>query len=255
MLLQSQPWPKLNERELNRKVFIVPLGSMEQHGHHLPVFTDTLLVEAIASGVHDKLAEDVVLLPTLWCGHSTHHLAYPGTVSVSQSVYQALISDICDSLIKTGAKKILLLNGHGGNDVPVRYSLREIKSRNKAAPEAKVVFASYWALAAESLRRVRESEIGGMGHACEMETSLMLFLHEALVDMEKALRDGPQQKPPYRVVDMQQGTPFYMVEEFDEISNTGTVGHADLATAEKGRRFYEGIVSEVAAFVADLKTW
>lgn len=255
MRLQHLTWLNVQQMDLRSRIVLLPLGSTEQHGHHLPLFTDTALVEAVASGVHDRLPDDILLLPTLWCGHSTHHMAFPGTVSVTQSVYQALIGDFCDSLVKAGARKIFLLNGHGGNDVPVRYALREVKSRHPDVEGLHIVLASYWNIAAKTLREVRESDIGGMGHACEMETSMMLHLQNEHVQMDKARRDGPAQHPPYRLTDMQQGTVYYSVSEFHEISETGTVGEPTLASAEKGRRFYEGVVEEVTAFVSDFKTW
>lgn len=255
MHLHQFTWQSFKQMSPESRVFVLPLGSTEQHGHHLPLSVDSLLVDAVARGVHDRLPDQVVLLPALWCGHSTHHMNFPGTVSVSQPVYQALIGDICGSLIAGGARKIFLLNGHGGNDVPVRYSLRNIKSQHRDKPDLKIVFASYWSLASETLRAVRESDVGGMGHACEMETSMMLFLHADHVHMDLARRDGPTQIPPYRLTDMQQPTPFYMVEEFHEISETGTVGAPELASADKGKRFYEGIVTNVAKFVEDFKKW
>lgn len=255
MLLQSLTWPEVAAGLLADKVVVLPLGSVEQHGHHLPLITDTALAEGVCRGVHDVMGDEIAVLPTLWCGHSTHHLAFAGTVSLSQSVYQAVIIDICDSLIRAGAKKILLLNGHGGNDIPVRYALREVKTRHADRDEVKVVFASYWSLASATLTKVRESEVGGMGHACEMETSLMMMLAGELVRRDKIRNDGPEQRPPYRVYDMQRGTPFYMVEEFDELSETGTVGQPELASKEKGRLFFEGIVEEVCAFIREFRGW
>ena len=255
MELASLTWPDLTTSSSTDKVAIVPLGSIEQHGHHLPLITDTALAEAVARGVHENLRDETILIPTLWCGHSTHHLAFPGTISLSQEVYKLVLSEVCHSLVKSGFRRIFLLNGHGGNDIPARYAMREIKTRHTDVEGLKVVFASYWNLAADELRGIRESEIGGMGHACEMETSLMLHLHPQLVRMEKAERDGPTQKPPYRQYDMLSGSPVYMVEEFHELSRTGTVGHPDLASAEKGQRFYQAIVESVTAFVRDFKSW
>jgi len=255
MNLKSLTWPEVEKCRLESKVVIVPLGSLEQHGHHLPLITDTALVEGVVQGIQRRMPDEIMLLPALWCGHSTHHLEFPGTISISQSTYQLVIQDICNSLVRAGARRILLLNGHGGNDIPVRFALREVKSTHSEIPDLKIVFASYWNLAAAALRKVRQSEIGGMGHACEMETSLMLYLHDDLVKMNRARRDGPQQIPPYRLCDMQQGLPYYMVEEFHEISETGTVGHPDLASKEKGRLFYEGILDAVCAFIKDFGSW
>src|SRR5262249_12690165 len=150
---------------------------------------------------------------------------------------------------------VLLLNGHGGNDIPVRAALREVKTRLHGRQGIHLLFASYWMLAAESIRQIRESELGGLGHACEMETSLMLQLHPERVRMDLARRDGPKHTSPYRKADMQHAKPAYSVSEFHEISDSGVVGHPDLATAEKGRRFFEAIVHDVSGFVEDLLTW
>jgi creatinine amidohydrolase len=88
-----------------------------------------------------------------------------------------------------------------------------------------------------------------------METSIMLHLSPQQVRMERARRDGPQHPSPYRKADMQLAKPVYYVSEFNELSSTGVIGHPDLATAEKGKRFLEGIVREVTVFVDDLLTW
>ena len=114
--------------------------------------------------------------------------------------YIQLVIELCRSVVGLGARKVFLLNGHGGNDVPVRAALRELKSE---FPKERFVFASYWSLAAESIKRVRESGPGGLGHACEMETSIMLHLCPSRVKMSLAKRDGPRHVDPYRKADMQ----------------------------------------------------
>ena len=151
-----------------------------------------------------------------------------------------------------GAKKVFILNGHGGNDTPLRAALRELKT---AVPQTRFAFASYWTLATKTLREVRESEMGGMGHACEMETSVMLHLNPDRVHLDRAVRDGPMHTDVYRKADMQFGRPVFFVNEFDEVTKSGVMGHPDLASAEKGHRFLDGIVSEVSAFVEHFLTW
>jgi creatinine amidohydrolase len=117
------------------------------------------------------------------------------------------------------------------------------------------VFASYWTLAQASIKATRESELGGLGHACEMETSIMLHLHPGRVKASLARRDGPKHTDEYRKADMQHGRPIYFVNEFNEISRTGTVGHPDLASAKKGKEFLDGIVGEVTDFVDAFLKW
>ncbi len=255
MRLETLTSPEVKALPIDKLVVLAPLGSFEQHGAHLPLTTDTDIVTAIANAAEATLHDNVLSLPCLWVGHSTHHMRFPGTVDVKQMHYIALIEDLCASLLAMGARKILLLNGHGGNDVPVRTALREVKSAHPNRSETHVVYSSYWMLAAESIRQIRESEMGGVGHACEMETSLMLHLHPAKVKMPEARRDGPKHESPYRKADMQLAKPVYEVKEFHEISESGVIGHPDLATAVKGARFFEAIVKDVTAFLKDFLTW
>ena len=183
-----------------RKVVLLPLGSFEQHGPHLRLTTDSDIVTAVARGVEALRPEKVLCLPTLWPGHSTHHAFFPGTLSVGQMPYMQLVIELCRSVVNMGGTKVFLLNGHGGNDVPVRAAMRELKSQS---PRVRFVFASYWSLAAESIKRVRKSGPGGLGHACEMETSIMLHLCPDRLKMSLAKRDGPRHVDRYRKADMQ----------------------------------------------------
>ena len=255
MFLDKMTWPEVKELDFSRLVVLLPLGSFEQHGHHLPLTTDTRIVTAIAEASEAGRPDRVLLLPTLWPGHSTHHLIFPGTLNIEQMNYVRMIIDLCGSMIGMGGRKLFLLNGHGGNDVPVRAALREVKTKFPAVAGLHTVFASYWSLAAQTIKEVRESDLGGVSHACEMETSLMLHLCPKEVRMDRARPDGPQHPSPYRKADMQAAKPVYMVNEFHELSTTGAIGRPDLATAEKGKRFLDGIVRDVTSFIDDFLTW
>src|SRR5215472_2560317 len=198
MVLADLSWPEI--RTAGSRICLVPLGSLEQHGPHLPLWTDTAIVSAIASQVEQRLPDVVLLAPAQPIGYSPHH-AHFGCLSLDLAGYVALIRSLCRSFAAMGFDKLLLLNGHGGNDVPCRAALCELKEEQ---PALRVVLASYWTLAAEAFRGIRSSPIGGMGHACEMETSVMLTLHPGQVDMTKAKDDGPlvrrvKQNPEQRV--------------------------------------------------------
>ena len=252
MLLENLTWPEVKKLKLANKVVVFPLGSFEQHGHHLPLTTDTDIVTAVARGLEKARPNRVLCLPTLWPGHSTHHLFFPGTLSVKQMPYIQMVIELCSSIVNFGAQKVFLLNGHGGNDVPLRAALRELKS---LFPKIEFVFASYWSIASKSIKETRESDLGGLGHACEMETSIMLHLCPERVKMKFARRDGPKHTDVYRKSDMQYGRPVYFVNEFHEVTKTGAIGHPDLASAEKGKRFLDGIVREVTEFVDEFAKW
>ncbi len=255
MLLENMTWPEVKQLDFDRLVVVSPLGAFEQHGHHLPLTTDTDIVTAIARRVEGARPQQVLCLPSQWAGHSTHHLSFPGTISVSQMHYVHLVVDVCRSIAQMGGRRIFFLNGHGGNDVPLRAALREIKTDLGAVQNLHVVSASYWQLAAATIARHRESGPGGVSHACEMETSIMLHLWPDRVRMDLARRDGPQHPSPYRKADMQLAKPVYYVAEFQELSESGVIGHPELASADKGQAFLDGIVGEVGAFVDDFLTW
>jgi creatinine amidohydrolase len=252
MLLKNLTWPEAKSLDFSKLVVLFPTGSFEQHGPHLPFTTDTDIASAIAEAIEQRMPDRVLLLPALWPGHSTHHMHFAGTLNVSQMPYIQLITELGKSMASMGAQKVFILNGHGGNITPLQAALRELKS---AVPDTRFVFASYWTLAAKTLREVRESEFGGLNHACEMETSVMLHLHPERVKLNRALRDGLPHTDPYRKADMQYGRPVFFVNEFHEVTESGVMGHPDLATAEKGKRFLDGIVVEVAAFVEHFLTW
>ena len=256
MVLAHLSWPEI--RTAKSRICLVPLGSLEQHGPHLPLWTDTAIVSTIASRVEQRLPDVVLLAPVQPIGYSPHH-AHFGCLSLDLASYIALIRSVCRSFAAMGFDRLLLLNGHGGNDVPCRAALCELKEEH---PALQVLLASYWTLAAEAFRGIRSSPIGGMGHACEMETSVMLTLHPEQVDMKKAKDDGPlvrsgkqssdepAKSPIVRVSDMLQPSPYFMVRNFDEISDNGTIGAPSFASAEKGERFLDAAVNAVCALVA-----
>src|SRR5262245_28829184 len=127
MLLQDLTWPEVKSLDFRQLVVALPTGSFEQHGPHLPFTTDTDIVSAVASGVERALSARVLLTPTLWPGLSTHHMHFPGTMDVPQPIYIELITELGKSLASMGARKVFILNGHGGNDTPLRAALRELK--------------------------------------------------------------------------------------------------------------------------------
>ena len=253
MLLENLTWPEVKSLNFDTKIVLFPLGSFEQHGPHLPLTTDTDIVTALARRIEQVRPETVLCLPTLWPGHSTHHLFFPGTLSVSQMPYIHMTVELCRSIVKMGAKKVFLINGHGGNDLPIKTAMRELKTE---FPTVQFVFASYWSLASQTIKQVRESELGGLGHACEMEASIMMYLHPDRVKMHLAKNDGRSKyQDTYRKTDMMHSRAIFFVNEFHEVSDTGTIGFPEMATAEKGKKFVDGIVQDVTKFVDDFLKW
>jgi creatinine amidohydrolase len=252
MRLEYARWPDL--ADLEERIFVVPLGSLEQHGPHLPLFTDSLIISHIAERVEQLRSERIVTLPVQWLGHSPHHRRF-GCLSLDLQPYIDLIRGICRSLVHLGARKIFLLNGHGGNDIPCKAAQRELKSEFEELHDLYIVYATYWNLAAEQFGAIRSSPEGGMGHACEMETSVLLAKNPDLVEMSKAARGGPGPEMGYRKIDMLKPPPFSLINEFDELSPSGVLGMPELATPEKGARFLEAAADAVVVLIDEMGTW
>lgn len=252
MRLEQCKWPEL--AQVRERIFVLPLGSLEQHGPHLPLFTDSLIISHISNRVEQLRSEQIVMLPVQWLGHSPHHRRF-GCMSLEFDSYVQMIRGLCTSAIHLGARKILLLNGHGGNDTPCKAAQRTLKSEYEQLEDLYIVYAAYWNLAAEQFTATRSSPIGGMGHACEMETSILLAKNPELVDMSKAKRGGPSPDMGYRVSDMLKPLPFSLISEFDEISENGVIGMPEFATAEKGERFLEAAAQAVVSLLEEMANW
>jgi creatinine amidohydrolase len=252
MLFEQLKWHEL--KHISSKVFVVPLGSLEQHGPHLPLGTDSWIAGEIARRVEQEIADKVVLLPVLWLGHSPHHQNF-GCASVDMRPYMDMLSGLCRSLAGSGARKILLLNGHGGNESPAKAALREVKDHLRSIPELYIAFASYWNLAAARIKELRESPTGGMGHACELETSILLDVAPDAVDTSAIEPDGLRGESKFLQHDMLAAQPYFLVNDFHEITRSGVFGMPQYASAEKGKHFLDAIVESVLEFIRDFETW
>lgn len=235
--LAELTWPEVEA--LDREVVVlIPTGSLEQHGAHLPLFTDSLIATAVAEAAEKALPTQVLLTPTLWLGASGHHLRFPGSLSASFETYEGAIQDVVSCLLPHGFRKFLVLNGHGGNTSPNDIAMRRLKARH---PEATLGHTGYFAFCESVIAETLEGPLKGMRHACEAETSLMLHLHPHLVRSDRLRDDGLVSEPPV----------LSPVHHFDEITEAGSFGYATLGTAEKGRRIFEaainGVVAEIGA--------
>ena len=221
-------------------IALLPTGATEQHGPHMPTGTDTFAVEHIARGAAARVTAGipVVVTPTLPFGSSGHHLAFGGTMSIGTETYYRLVSDLCESLITSGFKRIFILNGHGGNNELVQLVARDLALKHPADMAA----ASYWVAAWDALVAQQAPELGNLpGHAGAFETSLVLALQPHLVKEPRPHRaDGGAGNPrsfypPVRVARHGSG------QEIEGYSDS-----PDRATAEHGRRFLETAVAEIA---------
>src|SRR4051795_5178618 len=140
--------PALRDLDRDRTLVVAPIAACEQHSRHLPVFTDSILCGAVADGVERALPDRVLLLPLLWLGASEHHLPFGGTLTATLPTYETLLVELLSPLLRQGFRRVLLLNGHGGNIDPLRVALRRLDAE---FPRALLTGAAYWEIAAAEL--------------------------------------------------------------------------------------------------------
>lgn len=249
MELANLTWPDVDALDRDTPV-IIPVAALEQHGHHMPVFTDSLLLGEIIRRAHEQVQESTLLVPLMWLGNSHHHMDFPGTVSAEPRVWLDLLSGLVENFITHGFRRIIVFNGHGGNDVPGRQATFELRQRYRERADLLLLFATYWNLAAPN-DTIPDLVQDRMQHACEWETSMILRLNPDLVKDHQSTED----------VDI--GNPFLPAARawiIPDRTATGHIGAASAATAEKGEQlfqaFSEGVVSMIRRVIDwDGKSW
>lgn len=232
-------------------VAVVPTGSLEQHGAHLPVGTDSLLAEAVSRESVERVVEhgsEAVVFPAIWTGFSPHHVPLGATVSLAKETLVALLDDVCSSLIDAGFESILLVNGHGGNRPAVSLVSGDIGTRQA---DTDVGDVSYLALARPFVNDIREGEPGSAYHAGEIETALMLHLYEEFVAMDQARDHREDPVTSFSGSDMFHGGPLGMRRTYDRLTEDGVRGEPSLATAETGAALFEGISERLAELIEE----
>jgi creatinine amidohydrolase len=228
--------PALRQIVRDSTLVIAPIAACEQHGPHLPVFTDTILATAVAEGVEQLLPDRVLLLPTFWLGASDHHLPFGGTLTAALPAYEQILVELLTPLLDADFSRVLVLNGHGGNNDPLRVALRRL---DRLYPRAILTGAAYWDLAAVEIAGLCEGPLKGVGHACEVETSLMLHLRPDLV-VDDQVRDDPDTTP-------MELAGLLWARDFGRKTDHGVVGYPERAEAERGGRMLAAIVGRVAS--------
>lgn len=249
-------WPEINDAVEMGKVCIVPCGSVEQHAPHLPLDTDIVCPAEIARGAGRQAPDRILVLPPVSYGYTGHVMDFPGTINSHFEHFIHHVLDITKSLAYHGFKKILLLNGHGSN-MP---NLDLVARRTNLETDGECVLAAWWNLLTvdkEFLPRWRQSEFpGGCAHACELETSLYLYLDGDNVRKDQIRSRNitiNEEKSPFNWVDLFGAGPATLVSWTSSYTESGVAGDPELATAEKGRLAYEEAVKQLLRFVEYFK--
>jgi creatinine amidohydrolase len=241
MRFHDMTCPQLRTVPRDRTLILAPIAACEQHSRHLPTYTDSLLVTAVAEGAEQRLPQQVLLLPTLWLGASSHHLPFGATLSVEVGTHITLIAELLIPLLEDGYQRLLVLNGHGGNIDTMHVALRRLQPLYR---DRLLSAASYWELAEKELAALAEGPRKSMGHACEFETSLIMALRPDLVRRDEIKDDPPAGEPALRGL--------YLAEDMRQRTDHGAVGYPERASAEKGRAFLAAAIDRIVEVIQEL---
>jgi creatinine amidohydrolase len=250
----AKPYPEIRRIAAESgSVLIVPVGSLEQHGHHLPTVTDTALADSVANLGAERVADRVPVLvtPVQWVGHSPMHLdSFGGTLSLPLEGLIGALEGIGRTGIDNGFDALVLLNGHGANGPAIDGAVSKLGA---AFPSTEVLGLTYYHLVSEFADEVRESDVGGMSHGGELETSLMLYLYPDLV-REDEIGEWERRDMPYRhaAPDMTESGQINVYRSSDRYSESGVEGDPSVASAVTGEKIYDRLGDELEALLEDL---
>ncbi len=232
MLLENLSYKKAEEQYNSNQVFLLPVGSVEQHGPQCPLGTDFIVAETITRDATEKAG--AVCLPTVKFGVAAHHRRFKGTVFIRDEVFREYIIDILESQVYHGAKRIIISNGHGGNTGMLQSAIMKVRV---AHPEVAILLHEYW----KDL--VTVAKIFGDGeelvHACGIESSVVHACRSEFVDLELAKTLEVPRKWGVQVAgDM-------MISSTHEFSELGPVGNMRIASADNGMRLKEAFVDNL----------
>ena len=251
--LWKHTWKEVDTLDRDRTLILIPTGAIEQHGPHLPLDTDIFNATAISEAVANNFLHTekrVLVAPPIWWGTSPHHLGFPGTISLRNETMSNILVEVISSLLPHGFYRYLLVNGHGGNAGILTATVSRISHDLGISVPA----LSYWTMIKETLVEIGESPIGGMGHGCEMETSLMLHLRPELVRMDLAEKEMPNELTNWSCIDFRAGGPVGIPLDFRRDSKNGVMGDPTLANTAKGERIFKDATSAITSFVEEFFT-
>jgi creatinine amidohydrolase len=239
-------WPEVNDAIEAEKVVLLPTGSTEQHGPHLPLDTDLFLCESVCREFARRAPDKVIVLPGIPYGLNLHHIDFPGTIHIQPQHFIDFCLDVTKSVAYHGFKRIAVINGHGSNmplvDLIARRTVLE-------TPSLCCAFG-YYHMGREETEKFLES--GTYAHADEWETSLYLHFARERVQMDKAV---PGQDRIGRTMTSDSTTSVRFNDYWGRWTKTGVHGDPTKATAAKGQRILEVILKHLSLWLEDYRTW
>ena len=225
---------------------VFPVAAIEQHGPHLPVWTDSLILGTIIERTQQVIGEQVIFAPLMWLGNSHHHLDFGGTLSSAPRTYLDMINDLVDNAISQGFRRIVFINGHGGNDVPLKQATFEARQRYSARQDLLLLMQTYWGFEVEPWGSRPDMVQRDMGLDCEWDTSMILAIRPDLVG------DFAKLQP------VEPGNPFrpgHRAWKTADRSHPGYIGSPHVANEAKGQLLLSLYTAALVDWLRRIVAW
>jgi creatinine amidohydrolase len=246
-------WDQLTSPEidmLDRSIpVILPVAAIEQHGAHLPLSTDRMIVEYFCQQLHEDIPDKVLILPSMGVGCSEHHLDFTGSLTLQHDTFLRQAEDMLGSVAHHGCQNLLIYNSHGGNLGISQVIVEHFGNRH---PQCRIVLATWWKIASEALFELNETGEGGVGHAGEFETSLMMLIAPELVHHDKIEGKKNQQSFEWANGDLLRGPKASLYRSMKTQTPNGVFGDVRMVSAEKGQKITDIAVGALKKIVLDL---
>lgn len=246
-LLAKLTWQEAKALLQETEIVIIPVGATEQHGPALPLDNDAFQANTFAHAVADSLWPEVkvIVTPLVSYGVSPHHMSFAGTITLRHETFIDLIYDIGISLAQHGAKKIIIMNSHGGNTPALSIALRKLHEKGLWC-----VSIEWWKIASDLIKETFEPP---HFHADEMETSVAWALGQRVLTDKRIDEPGREPIPGYTKATMFPDPPnFSPIFDMTDYTDSGTIGYATRATREKGDKIVKVVIERIAAFIKQL---
>lgn len=252
--LDQMTWPEIKRKAEEHRVILQPVAAIEQHGPHLPVDTDNLIVGALCETAAKANPSEFIVAPTIPYGFNDHNMEFPGTVSIRPTVLLEYLFDVGRSFAASGFDRVLWVNGHGSNETVVELAARRVTNETPAL-SASTSSLALGRMVAERVPELRTSPHGGVAHACEFETSFYLHLAPELVRENLIADEMPTSFPAYIDHDWMGSGPLTFMTWYSQRTKSGVEGAPTHASREKGAHLFDECVDllvEIARSFRDL---
>lgn len=249
MFWRAHTSPELGDIDRNVPV-VLPLAAIEQHGPHLAVETDTRIATILCQATDKLTADKALFLPVMAYGCSAHHMSFPGTLSLKHETWLRIVDDVASSVFQQGFNTFVLFNAHGGNQAVGQLALERLGERY---PDKNIVLVTWWKLDSKLLMQLNQTGSGGVGHACEFETSLMLAHAPDSVRKERVPENRANRPThPWAEGDMLRGSEATYFRNVEAMTPNGVYGEPSAANAQLGEQITDLVAKRFASILDDL---